>query len=228
METKPFNEKLKYLKSIIKTESKHKESIKLSLYLHSSVHVSQMSGINERTYEDDLWDGLSESIAKTAVNKKGRTVVYGTWHSTRIEDITTSLLIDRSSQILDEDWKKRINSSISDTGNQLSTSEILSFSEKIDVNALKKYRLEVGRKTQKVLEGLSYSDFNRKFPRDDLERIFHEKAVARHPEAEWLVDFWGNKNVAGIIFMPLIRHHLVHINESKQAKAKGLKKKTND
>ncbi len=55
---------------------------------------------------------------------------------------------------------------------------------------------------------------------DNLKRIFHEKAVVRHPDAEWLVDFWGRKDVSGIIFMPLTRHHMVHINESNQSKAK--------
>lgn len=158
MNIKPFNERLKHLKSIIKTESKFKESIRLSLYLHSLVHSSQMSGLKERTFEDDLWDGLSDSIAKTAVNKKDRTVVYGIWHSTRIEDITANLLIDRSNQILDEDWKKKIKSSITNTGNQLLPAEILSLSQRIDVKALKKYRLEVGRKTQKVLKSLQFDD----------------------------------------------------------------------
>ncbi len=77
MNIKPFNEALKNLKSIIKTESKFKDSINQSLYLHSLVHVSTMSGLNQKAYEDDLWEGLSDNHAKTVVNKKGRTVVYG-------------------------------------------------------------------------------------------------------------------------------------------------------
>jgi hypothetical protein len=189
METKQFNEKLKKLKSIVKNESIFKDTISQSLHLHALVHVSKMSGSKEKTYEDDLWEGLNDKVAKTAVNKKGKTVIYGIWHSTRIEDITANLLIDNSMQVLDEDWEKKINSSISDTGNQLSSEELLSFSKAINVSELKNYRLEVGRKTQKILKGLKFSDLKRKFSKKELERIFHEKAVAKHPDAEWLVDF---------------------------------------
>jgi hypothetical protein len=225
VDIKPFNEILKNLKTIVKTESKFKDLINQSLYLHSLVHVSKMSDLKEQTYEDDLWDGLSDEIAKSATNKKGRTVVYGIWHSTRIEDITANLLIDGSKQILDASWMKKINSSISNTGNQLSSEEILSFSKAINIDELKEYRLEVGRKTRKIIKELKFSELRRKFPEENSEKIFQEKAVAKHPDAEWLVDFWENKDVAGIIFMPMTRHHMVHINESNQAKARGRKKK---
>ena len=38
--------------------------------------------------------------------------------------------------------------------------------------------------------------------------------------ANWLIDFWGKKDVAGILLMPATRHHLVHINESLKLKEK--------
>ncbi len=224
MKAKPFNEALKELKSIIKVESNYQESIAQALALHSMVHVSQMCGSNQFTFEDNLWDGLDDSIAKTAVNIKGRTVTYGIWHSTRIEDITVNLLINNSSQVLDTSWMKKINSSILDTGNQLSNDEILTFSRQININELKNYRIAVGRRTQKTIKNLQFSDFKRKFSKTTLDRIFQEKAVARHPDAEWLIDFWGRKDVSGILFMPATRHNLVHINESLQAKRIGIKK----
>ena len=69
------------------------------------------------------------------------------------------------------------------------------------------------------MKDLEFSDLKRKFKKEQLDKIFEKKAVARHPKADWLVDFWGRKNVAGIIFMPLSRHNMIHINESNQAKA---------
>ncbi len=221
---KPFNEAIKRLKTIIRIESNYRETIAKALTLHSMVHLSQMSGSKQITYEDNLWDGLDDSIAKTAVNKKGRTIAFGIWHSTRIEDITLNLLINNSNQVLDPSWMKKINSSIPDTGNQLSKNEILTFSRQINIKELKNYRVAVGRKTQKTIKALQFSDFKRKFSKTTLARIFKEKAVSRHPDARWLIDFWSKKDVAGIIFMPITRHNLVHINESVQAKQKGIKK----
>ena len=221
MKIKLFNEKLKELKSIYKNESKFDEAINLALEIHSLVHSSSISNSDFTTYEDDLWNGLDDETARKAVNKKGRTIVYGIWHSSRIEDITANILIDDSPQVFNDEWKNKINSSVSDTGNQFSDKEILKFSENINVFELKNYRNAVAIKTRSILENLEFSDFKRKFSRESLERIFMEKAVARHADSEWLVDFWGKKDVAGIIFMPLTRHNLVHINESNQAKNSG-------
>lgn len=223
IQVKPFNQMIKNLRSIIKIEKQFPEAMLQALYLHSLVHVTKVSDAKQKTYEDELWEGLSDTGATIGINKKGRTVVYGLWHATRIEDITVNLLINNNRQIFDKHWGKKINSSIIDTGNQLSSREIAEFSKNIKVNELRNYRLSVGRNTQKTLRKLQFADLKRKFSPASLARIFQEKAVAQHPDAAWLVDFWGKKNVAGIIFMPLTRHILVHINESFQAKSQFLK-----
>ncbi len=91
------------------------------------------------------------------------------------------MLIDSSKQVLNENWIKKINSSISDRGNQLLPDELLLFSKTINITELKNYRLEVGRKTRKIIKGLKFTDFKKRFSQDSLERIFREKAVAIHP-----------------------------------------------
>ena len=58
-----------------------------------------MSGVDEKTFEDELWKELDENTFRTSINKKGRTVAYGVWHSTRIEDITMNLLVAGEEQI---------------------------------------------------------------------------------------------------------------------------------
>ncbi|WP_242878618.1 hypothetical protein [Clostridium beijerinckii] len=50
-----------------------------------------------------------------------------------------------------------------------------------------------------------------------------EEAVSRDESAIWLIDFWGRKDVSGILLMPVTRHHVVHINESLKAKKKRVK-----
>lgn len=128
------------------------------------VHFSIMSGIDKKTFEDELWEGLDENTFRTSKNEKGRTITYGIWHSTRIEDITMNLLVAGDKQIFNrENWQERINSKIIDTGNAMSENEIMEFSKDI--------------------------------------------------------------NVAGIILMPVTRHHVVHINESLSAKKKSKAKK---
>jgi len=59
--------------------------------------------------------------------------------------------------------------------------------------------------------------------KEDIERVRKEGAVDDVPSANWLLDFWGNKSVEGILFMPASRHQIVHLGENFRAKAKGMK-----
>lgn len=221
MDLKIWNSNLKCLREIFTRKDKIEESKSLFLMLHSMVHSSDMSGINEKTFEDELWEGLDESKFKTSTNEKGRTIAYGIWHSTRIEDITMNILVDGGIQVLNSgNWKEKINSKISDTGNALNEEEILEFSKSINMQELKNYRIAVGRKTQEIVKKLTYEDMKKKFDKVQLKRIIDEGAVLDVEASNWLIDFWGKKNVAGILLMPGTRHHIVHLNESFRAKKK--------
>ncbi len=221
---KSWNSDLKNLKEIIFKEEKIEESKELCLRLHAMVHSSDMSGIGLKTFEDELWENMDEETFRTSTQKKGRTVAYGMWHSTRIEDITMNILVDGGQQVLNaENMIEKINSSIKDTGNSLSPEEILLFSRDIDMYWLREYRKAVGRKTESIIRKLEFKDMKRKILPERLDRVINEGAVLKTEGSVWLIDFWGRKNVAGILFMPVLRHHLVHINESMQAKKKRIK-----
>lgn len=47
--------------------------------------------------------------------------------------------------------------------------------------------------------------------------------MANNENALWLIDFWRKKTISGILLFTTTRHHLVHINESMEAKKRGLK-----
>jgi hypothetical protein len=49
---------------------------------------------------------------------------------------------------------------------------------------------------------------------DAIEEIESRGFVVKN--SQWLLDFWGRKKIAGLITMPLTRHLMVHINESKR------------
>lgn len=222
MDLKPWNNEIKQLREIILKPDKIEKSKIMSLSLHSMVHSSIMSGIDKKTFEDELWKGLDEYTFRTAKNEKGRTIAYGIWHSTRIEDITMNLLVAGDEQIFNRGvWRKRINSKIIDTGNAMSENEIMEFSKHINMQELRNYRIEVGRGTQDIIKNLSFDDMKRKFDKYRLQRILDEGAVLDVEASNWLIDFWGRKNVSGIILMPITRHHVVHINESLNAKGKS-------
>lgn len=221
---KEWNENLKKLRLMLKSETTFNQAIDLFMDLHAMVHSSEMLDIKTHTFEDDIWCEFSETAIRKGLNKKGRTVAYGMWHSARIEDITMNLLVADMEQVIDKgDWFKRINSDIYSTGNELDIDEILKFSEQIDIKNLKKYRNAVGIRTREIVSELSYKDTKRKVSKAGLDNTVEKGAVAKSDKALWLIDFWGKKTVAGILLMPATRHNLVHINESIEAKKRGLK-----
>lgn len=223
MYLKLWNDKIKKLREIALKQDKFEESIELCLYLHSMVHLSEMSGINIKTFEDELWEGLNEETFKTAVKDEGRTIAYNLWHISRIEDITMNILVAGDKQVFNTGhWKERINANIVDTGNALTENEIMEISRNINMQELRNYRIAVGRRTREITKKLIPSDMKRKFDRDSLMSILDEGAVV--DEAKWLIDFWGRKNVTGIILMPVTRHQVVHINEALKAKKKNKSK----
>ncbi len=223
---KAWNEDHKILRGLLKKEPTFKSAIDLLMDQHARVHASDVSGIECMTFEDKLWKGTDEITFRTGQNKKGRTIAYSMWHSARIEDITMNLLVADEEQIIDQDnWMERINSPIYDTGNALNSDDILKFSRKIDMQALKEYRKAVGKKTGKIVNLLVYGDLKRKALETGLEKAMALGAVANDENSLWLIDFWGKKTVSGILLMPATRHHFMHINESMEAKKRGLRVK---
>ncbi|MCM0650269.1 DinB family protein [Clostridium swellfunianum] len=229
MDVKPWNKDIKQLREIILKQDKIEESKTLALSLHSMVHSSEMSGLLIKTFEDELWEDLDEYTFRSATNEKGRTIAYGLWHSTRIEDITMNMLVSGDEQVfILGNWKEKINSTIVDTGNAMTGDEILEFSKNINMLELKNYRIAVGRKSQEIIRNLTNGDMKRKFEKHRLQHVINEGAVLDVEASNWLIDFWGRKSVSGIILMPVTRHHVVHLNESFSAKKKFKHNKIQD
>ena len=215
------------LRVMLLKSDRFEEAMRICLEQHSLVHSSEMSGVEVETFEDELWRDLDSTTFKTAIGAKGRTIAYGIWHSTRIEDITMNILVAGSNQVIDSDnWITRINSNIYDTGNAMNADEIREFSSNINMQELYKYRITVGRRTREIIQKFKPTDVKRKFDDISLRKIFDIGAVSKNDAASWLVDFWGKKNVAGILLMPVTRHHVVHINESLIAKSKANSKRS--
>ncbi len=219
-----LNIEIKNVKDHFSKERTFDEGKRVFLDMHSRFYSSKLCGKKSISFEDALFDGLTEKVARTAVNKKGRTVLYGVWHSTRIEDMTMNLLVAKSSQLyVRERFNDAIHAGIDHTGNSLAADEILTMSAKIDIDALRAYLLKVGVESQKIIQSLEFRDVKKKVAMKDIERIRAEGGVDDVPAANWLLDFWSKKTVEGILMMPACRHHIVHFNENFAAKVAGMK-----
>lgn len=220
-----WNSKQTLLRSFLSKTDKFDEAIQLCLEQHAMVHSSEVSNIMKVTFEDELWEGMDEQIFRTMPTAKDATIAWNIWHSTRIEDITMNILVTGEKQIINTDnWIEKMNVTVCDTGNAMTDEEIIELSSKLNMQELRNYRAAVARKTREIIKNLKPADLKRKMESNRLQRILDEGAVSEAEGSKWLVDFWGRKNVAGILLMPVTRHNMVHINDSIRLKKKIKKK----
>ena len=218
-----WNPKQAQLKEIILNPNEFDQATRLCLELHSIVHCSNISSGKSPIFLDEIWEGMTKEAFTVMPTAKDVTIAWNIWHITRIEDITANILIQETGQILSDEWLRRLNVSVRDTGNAMTDDEILSFSRSVDMAELKNYRNAVGMKTKNILGGLSPSDMKRKVKRENIDRILAEGGVTEHKDSVWLLDFWGKKNIAGILLMPITRHQIGHLNDSMRLKNKIMK-----
>ncbi len=152
------------------------------------------------------------------INAKGyhnKTIAYSLYHIFRIEDIVSNSLIKKREQIFFKDnYHERINSPIITTGNELVKQEISIFSSKLNLDELYQYISDVDVSTTQLLKELSYEDLKIKMTEQDKELLKLLDVVTNDDNANWLINYWCDKNVQGLIQMPFSRHWIMHIEAS--------------
>ncbi len=60
-----------------------------------------------------------------------------------------------------------------------------------------------------MIEKLEYSDLKKRFLVKIEKKLINEKSV--NEKNLWLIDYWCDKGVLGLINMPLTRHWIMHL-----------------
>lgn len=216
--TSDWNPKQARLKAAAKEPTRFEEAIALCLDLHGMAQFSDVAG--RETLADAIWEGLTEEDFVAIPRGSEFSIAWYFWHLARIEDLTVNLLIAESDQVLDGAWLKKLGVAIRDTGNAMSDAETIALGRALDKRQLRNYRNAVGKRTRKVLGGLRPRDMRRKVASEGLDRILAEGGVLEDENSRWLLDFWGRKDVAGLLQMPVTRHQIVHLNDCVRIRKK--------
>lgn len=216
-----WNIQQKNLKELISKKETFDSAKELYLSMHKYLHFSDI----DDTLMNQLWKSLDTKDFSIMPTIKDVTIAWNIWHITRIEDLTINILLNESNQLFNKEWKKKLNVEFTDTGNAMTDDEIIELSRNINIDVLKEYRKAVGSQSQNILSKLVFEDMKRRVESKNIEKILKEGGVTTHPDSIWLLDFWGRKNVAGIILMPGTRHQIGHLNDCINLKEKIDKKK---
>jgi len=219
--TQQWNPNQKMLSQLLSSKDNFNAGIKLCLEMHNQVHDFNKN--NPSTIYQRLIQDITPEIIKYHPTNSFSSIAWNLWHITRIEDAISNILITDSDQILNKEWLKNMNVNITDTGNAFSKEDVDKFDSAINTNELLKYRKAVGKNTQKTIKNITEEDKKRKPSKDQLKKIIAEKVLTKDKDSIWLLDFWGNKTINGLLLMPITRHQIFHINDCYKLKEKYIK-----
>jgi hypothetical protein len=206
-------------KSLICKKETFVEGRNILLINHSLLHDKKVYKTNDKTIYELLWENLKTETCKV-ITKQGTSILWNIWHITRIEDLISNLLIGNKETIFNKEMQSQLNIKITDVGNSMTNSEVELLNNNMDIKALKEYRIKVGKSTKKILESLEYNDLKIKVTLEQIKKITQNGGVINDPKSIWLLDFWGNKNILGLLKMPITRHHTLHLVPSFVIKEK--------
>ncbi|MBR3102280.1 MAG: hypothetical protein IKH46_00510 [Lachnospiraceae bacterium] len=198
----------------------------LSLELHAMVHPAEVSGTAEKTIADFVLDYMMQGNQNELVPREtwetdlhyaGSATVpicWQFWHTYRIEDLVSNILMNNGQQIFNDEWQKRIGSSITDTGNALEPDEVIAWGKEINIAELREYMIAVGKNTRRILSELTLEQIKSMVPEEWVMRILEEGGVTTDFRSVWLLVFWGRLTVGGMILTPMTSHHMMHLPTS--------------
>ena len=141
-----------------------------------------------------------------------KNIAYSIWHIFRIEDIVAHTLVKGDEEILfSGNYQNRINSPLITTGNELVKEQISDFTKQLDIDELYSYVADVKKSTEAIIRDLTYGNLKIKVPDERKENLQSLGVVSDDENAVWLIDYWCQKDVRGLIQMPFSRHWIMHI-----------------
>ena len=195
----------------------------LALEVHAMVHPAEISGKTEKTIADYVLDYMLKGNQNALIPREDydvdlqyagtRTVpmCWQFWHTYRIEDLVSNILMANQEQIFNEDWQIKIGSSITDTGNALELDEVIAFGKEINIEALCEYMIAVGKNTRRILENLTLEQIKSMVSYESVMRILEVDGVTTDFRSVWLLVYWGSLTMGEMILTPITDHHMMHL-----------------
>ncbi len=216
---KSLNKQITHLRKILSSAEQFEEAITLFMRVHAQLHAAQVSQSGEWSYEDAILNDMPEAQIRRIPQNEGHSIAWIFWHLARIEDAAMNLLVAGTPQVLHQGgWLVRMGVTQRDSGNEMSADEVVHLSATVDIGELRAYRAAVGRRTREIVAELQPDDLKQMVDPVRLQRVMDEAALVE--AASGIRDYWGKRNIAGLLLMPATRHNLVHLNEAQRLKRK--------
>lgn len=213
---KEWSEQNKRMQSLIKKTDTFDQGKNVLFELRNDLMNTLLSFKTELNRED--FDSMPFMNADGYHSKN---IAYSIWHIFRIEDIVAHTLVCGDEEILfSGNYQSRINSPIVTTGNEIVKDQISDFTKQLDIDELFSYIVDVKKSTEEIIRNKTFIDLKLKVTNERRENLKALGVVSTDENAVWLIDYWCNKDLRGLIQMPFSRHWIMHIEACLRIKNK--------
>ena len=208
---KEWNERQGRLREMLESDHVPQQVFGLFFEQHGALHAGAVAGKGGWSFEDEVLDGISDAQWRRIPSGGEHSVAWVIWHIARIEDVTMNMLVAGQPQLAEEGWFERLDTPLRHTGNAMDIPAVQRLSEEINLQALRAYRRAVGQRTRSIVLALQPADFKRPVDPIRLQQVIDSGAVLE--EARSITEYWGRRDLAGLLLMPPTRHCFLHLNE---------------
>ena len=201
------------------TAKDYPKAVEQFMIQHAMVHSKKISRLGVWSFEDELWQGLTDENFRAILPKGEHSIAWIIFHIARIEDITMNMLVAGTPQVYKRDkWAKKLKSTISHSANKMDDDSVRQLSSSLDMAALRAYRLSVGKRTREIVRKIQSDEFKHKVEPIRLEKLLKEGAMIE--EAMEIIDYWSKRTTRDLLLLPPTRHNFLHLNEAMKVKQK--------
>lgn len=179
---------------------------------HARGHSARVSeGLGGLSLEDQVLEGMAESQMRLRPHGLN-SVAWLLWHMTRTEDAVIGLVLTGRGQVLDEaNWPAALNVAQRDIGTGMTGSEVDDLTARIDLAALRAYRLAVGLRTRCLVEQLRPEAVGEPISLAHLRLSVASGAFGDN--AGWLLERWQSKLNEWLLFFSVVGHNDGHLGQ---------------
>lgn len=217
---KALNRQQTVVREALKGATTHEQAIQLCLEQNAMLHSAKVTKTDSWSFEDEVLDDLPEETFRRIPSNEDHSIAWCIWHLARIEDTAMNFLVAGSLSVFEQDqWFEKMGVPFQDSGNEMSVNEIAKLNAELNLEALRAYRVAVGRQTQEIIARLTAKDLKQKVEAARIQQVLDAGAIK--PEARYITDYWSKRDIRGLLLMPATRHNIVHLNEAARLKRKN-------
>ena len=187
----------------------------LFLTQHSAVHTVAVGG-NKVSAAERVLNGLSDEQMRVRPREDLNSIAWLVWHIARAEDIFLNPVLAGRDQVFDDAWMKRLGVSRKDFGIGMKSPEVSDLTKSMNIDALREYRDEVGKRTREIVGGFQPQDWEGQIPQSALERAAGEGAFPPP-----MVQAFTGRPRAGVLSGIALFHPAGHFGEATTIRSAG-------